>query len=202
MIGIHSKSLNNSLGEKVETFKPMMGNIVAGFILGLLSCGGAAIMFGFVIRAAFRKNWNIPLIAEDGLSWLLFAAFLFGATALFVMGLAFMHLSRSLIGLRVDIYANGIRVRPQYIMYEDIHWSEVSLIQETLSYKRPPILTFPASLLLPKVSSVSYIIFASNGKQYAFDGNSVKAIRRFGRILRERATIASVKWESLESNEL
>ena len=187
------------LGSRIDSFKPMMGNIIAGFILGLLSCSAGVAAYIFSIRSAIRQNWDLPLVEGKELSWLVFGLVIFAGTVMLLMGAAFIRLSRSLVGLRVDIHVNGIRYRPRR-SYEDIAWGEINRILETITYERPPILTGPAAFLLPKLASVSYTVFIEE-KQFLFDGNTIKAIKRFGRVLKEHASRASVVWEIVESHE-
>jgi len=61
-----------------------------------------------------------------------------------------------------------------------------------------PILTGPAKHAMPKLASKRYIVFLKSGEQHDFDGNSIKAINRFGRVLREESEPESVPWERAE----
>ncbi|OWK46772.1 hypothetical protein FRUB_00471 [Fimbriiglobus ruber] len=38
----------------------------------------------------------------------------------------------------------------------------------------------------------------ASGEKFGFDGNSVKSIRRFGKLLREQADRLSLPWEVVE----
>ena len=56
----------------------------------------------------------------------------------------------------------------------------------------------PAKLLLPKLASKGYTVTTKGGIDYSFNGDSVKKIKRFGELLRERADVAGISWDTVE----
>ena len=94
--------------------------------------------------------------------------------------------------------ANGFRYR-RWGEDTEIAWTTVALIREIILYERPPILKGPASLLLPKIASKSYLVTTSDGQKFCFDGNSVAKIKRLGEMLHERAMALELPWETVRS---
>jgi hypothetical protein len=43
-------------------------------------------------------------------------------------------------------------------------------------------------------------VVTKSGKEFGFDGDAVKAIKRFGSLLREQAERLSLPWESVEEH--
>ncbi len=100
----------------------------------------------------------------------------------------------------VEICRDGFRFKWR-TSAESVPWKLVTRIQETIFYERPPLLKWPASLLLPKFASASYLVFTATDKSYPFDGNSVREIKRFGEVLRRKAEELSVLWETVEDHD-
>ncbi|HEY7422788.1 MAG TPA: DUF3592 domain-containing protein [Gemmataceae bacterium] len=187
------------LGERIAVFKPMMSNIIAGFIIGALLIVGGAAAIGFSLRAAYLAHWDLPFDVKKGPSWLTVGFLSLIGVVLVVCGVALAAFSRGLLSHGVDICANGFRYCWRRST-ENVLWSGISRIKETILYERPPLLKGPAKLLLPKVSSTSYMIVTKSGTEYGFDGNTIAAIKRFGRVLREQAERLSLPWETVEEH--
>ena len=191
------KNSGERLGKCERTFKPTTGNIVAGFIISvLLVLGGLAIM-GFPLRDANRAGWNLPFYADKNLSWVtLVLACVMGAL-IAAGGIALALFARFLLSHRLDVCANGLRYFTRGAAVE-ILWSDVSLVRETVTYERLPLLKGPAKRLLPKVASNSYTVIVNGSKEYRFTGNTVEGIKLLGLILKRYAGQHSVPWESVE----
>jgi hypothetical protein len=187
------------LGAPIDVFKPMAANVAAGFVLaGLLVVAGAAAVW-FPLWGAYRAGWNLPLNAEKDWSWLTVVLFaVIGVLALW-MAAAFAQFARGLIAHRVEVYADGFRHHTRGGV-EAVRWADVAGVRETILYERPPVLKGAARLLIPKVASTSYAVATRAGKVYEFDGNAVKAIRRFGRVLRAQADRLALPWETVEEH--
>jgi hypothetical protein len=187
------------LGERIEVFRPMMGNVIAGFILsGLVLVGSAAAIF-FPLRAAYLANWNLPFDVKTGWSWLAVGLCEVLGIGLLIGGLALLVYSRGLLSHCVEIYANGFRYCSGRSA-ECVLWTHVSHVRELILYERHPILKGPAKFLLPKVASTSYLVHTISGKEYGFDGNSIRSIKRFGNLLREQSQRLSLPWETVEEH--
>lgn len=187
------------VGERLQIFRPMRGNIVAGFIISSLSFVGGAAAIGVSLRAAYLAHWNLPFDVKNGWCWLAVGLFCLIGVVLIVIGVVLAAFSRGLISHRVEICQEGFRYCSRQST-EGVLWASVSRIRETTSYERPPLLKGPAKLLLPEIANASYTIVAISGKEYVFDGNSVKAIKQFGEVLREQAKRLSLPWEMVEEH--
>lgn len=187
------------LGETLEVFRPMIANIVAGFILSLLLVGGGITAIGFPLHAAFLAHWNLPLDAQRGWCWIAVGGLSLTGVVLSVCGVVLAAVSRGLISHRVEICRDGFRYC-WHRSVEAIPWSSVHSVRETVLHERPPLLKGPAKLLLPEIASTSYTVFTISGKEYRFDKNCIKSIRRFGELLRENAERHSWPWEVCEEH--
>jgi hypothetical protein len=192
-------SYDNNLGARTDVFKPMQANIVAGFILSTLMLVGGAAAVGFPLRAAYLANWNLPAHAQKGMSWLAVGLFCLIGIGLIVGGVILAFYSRGLTSRRVEVCANGFRYCGRRST-DDVFWDDIDCIKETILYERPPLLKGPAKLLLPKIASTSYTVVTTSGKEYGFDGNSIKAIKRFGKLLRQQADRLSLPWKTIETH--
>ena len=68
----------------------------------------------------------------------------------------------------------------------------------TVTRERPTIIHEPANLLIPKFTSTCNKIVTKSGKESYFTDNSIKAIKRFGKLLRLQADCYSLVWETIE----
>ncbi len=187
------------LGERVEVFKPMPGNIVAGFIISALLVGGGAAAAGFPLRGAALAGWQLPVEAKAGWCWLAVGIMCVVGLVLLACGVGLALYCKGLISHRVEVFTNGFRYCAGRDT-DDVAWAQVAHIRETILYERHPILKGPAKLLLPKVASASYAVVTAAGKEYGFDGNSIKGITRFGGVLRAQADRHAVAWETVEEH--
>jgi hypothetical protein len=187
------------LGNCLEIFKPMPANIIAGFIIGILLIGGSLALFTFLLREVHLAGGNLPLYAKKGMCWLVVGLGSVIGIVLMVGGVVVTIYSKGLIASRVEVYVNGLRQCSRR-SNEQILWCDVEKVRETILYERPPLLKGPLKLLLPKCSSASYTLVTPT-KEYSFDGNSIKAIKRFGDLLRERAQLTSLPWETVEEGQ-
>jgi hypothetical protein len=186
-----------AMGQRREVFRPMLGNIIAGFIIsGLLVAGGLAMIGGPTLKAAGR-DWDLPNYDAHGLAWLWLVLFWVIGLGLVAAGVALARYAQGLISHRVEVWTDGFQFWKRGSA-DEVRWTAVRLVRETIQYERPPILKGPAKLVLPKLASWSYSVIADTGTSYEFDGNSIKAIKQFGRLLRERAEANGVPWEQVE----
>jgi hypothetical protein len=68
----HISELPRTLGTPFAEFKPGTANSIAGIILSLiLLCAGVLLVIGAVFRPAGPKNFDVPIKAEEGPSWII-----------------------------------------------------------------------------------------------------------------------------------
>src|SRR5260370_35581325 len=99
------------LGDHVEEFKPMMGNIIAGFILSILLVLGGLAAVGFPLHAAYEADWNLPFNVKKGWSWLAVGVFSILGIGLVVGGVLLSASSRRRFSRYVVICKNSFRDR-------------------------------------------------------------------------------------------
>jgi Protein of unknown function (DUF3592) len=187
------------LGAKREVFSPRMANTVAGFIISALLVVGGTAAIGLPLREAYLADWNLPVYVKTGWCWLAIGVLAVVGVFLAAGGIVLMRFSKALLSHRVELFANGFRFGPQDSA-EVALWTNVVRVRETILYERPPILKGAAKLLLPKIASASYVIVTKSGKEYGFDGNSIKEIQTFAQVLRDLANRLSLPWETVEEH--
>jgi hypothetical protein len=187
------------LGDCLGSFKPMLGNIIAGFILSLLLIGAGVVGLTFVWREVYLAGGDLPLHVQKGMGWSTVALGSVLAAGAIVGGIVLARYSRWLLSHGVDVCADGFCYRVG-ASGDNVRWSEVASIRETVLYERPPLLKGAAKLLLPKMKSRSFLVTTKAGKDYSFDGNSVKGINRFAELLRKQADRFTLPWDIVEQH--
>ena len=158
----------------------------------------AAIVFPW--REAYLANWKLPFQVQRGWCWLAVGGLSATGLMLVTVGVGIGVFAHGIMSSFVEICRDGFRFKWR-TSAESVPWKLVTRIQETIFYERPPLLKWPASLLLPKFASASYLVFTATDKSYPFDGNSVREIKRFGEVLRRKAEELSVLWETVEDHD-
>lgn len=186
------------LGERIAVFRPSLANTIAGFILGLL---GVVVGLALVVWAAR----GLPPLGDNpwtdgppsrgvklgvGVTGLLIAG---------LLGVGFLWLARDLLGYHVDLHAGGFRCRFGQGV-RAVRWSDIQQITETVVYERPPILTGPASLLLPKLADRTYWVTTRAGERFGFGRDQVKKFGKFGRLLKAAAEQHGLAWQTVEQH--
>jgi hypothetical protein len=188
-----------SLGQTVEEFRPANANVAAGYILALVAIAGGLAILGYDVKEIRLSGGQMPIAAEHGMSWVSAGLFAALALGLFAVGYFLARYARSLSARSVDFCNDGFRYR-QGEVCDEVRWEEIDRIREIIIYERPPVVKGAASMLIPKKASHSYHVFCKSGKEYNFNGDSVKEIGRLGALLRERAEGRGLAWEVLEDH--
>lgn len=189
----------SDLGAPVGTFSPMLGNVIAGFIICALMVAGGAAALGFPLRAAYLADWNLPVSVEKGWSWVAVGLACLMGVFLLLCGYLLSGYCRGLLTRRVELFEGSFRSHFRGGV-EDVPWSSVARVRQLVLYERPPILKGAAALILPKLMSTSYELTTTAGKHFVFDGDAVREIRRFGETLKPIAERHSVTWETVEQH--
>ena len=174
-----------------------MRNIVAGGIISLLLIFGGLALFGFLVVEAYLTGGNMPFWVKKGMSW-----FAVGLGSVLSIGITigggylawYVHW---LLSHEVELYEDGFC----FIVSssnEQVRWNMIEEVCEIIFHEWPPILHAPASFLLPKFASSRFLVVVNDGKEFEFDGNSVKQIKRFGEILRARSIQDGIPWKTTE----
>ena len=194
--------LDIGLGELVEAFAPSWSNIGAGLLLGVAACFGGAVVIWYPLHALDAANWDLPWYAAKP-KWSWFGVGVFGlvGAAIFACGVAMLAFARWLAVHRVDVCAGGFR----YVVpgrETAVRWGAVRGVLELVQYEHmvAHIHVLYALILLfrPKPVSWTYTATTWDGREFAFDGNSVRRLSRFGPLLREQANAHSVAWLTVD----
>ena len=199
MSEVADEAADSPLGARRGLFQPRSANIVAGFVLSLLLTGAGLTMLGWDAREVYLSGGNLPWEAKQGMCWL-------AAGLGLVLGLVVLIggtlLGRYVWRLRshwVEVYEYGFRYW-QGDTVEDVQWGDLAGVQEIVRHERPPILHWPAILLLPKFTSSCYVAVTRTGKQYHFDGNSIGEIDLLGELLWEGCRTVGSPWKCVEDH--
>ena len=187
------------LGDRIETFKPRLANIVAGGVISLLLIGAGIAIVGLISREVYLAGGKLPFDAKQGMSWIAVGIGSPIGVGLAVGGVLLIRYLRWLLRHEVGICTNGFRYQ-QGDESDDVLWRDVASIRETIVYERPPILKGPAKLLLPKLASKSYTVITKAGMEYGFNGDSVRNLKRFAELLREQGNRARISWDTIEEH--
>jgi Protein of unknown function (DUF3592) len=187
-------------GTPLDAFKPGLENMVAGLILGgLLMAGGGAALF-FMGQVVIREGKDLPWHREIGHCWLsvlLLSALGLGAL---VGGTFLIRWIRRLYSLRVLICPKGL-VQVDRLETLACRWEDVAEIQETVLREHLPLLKGGLKYALPSGSSKSYVVRRRDGKEFGFDRNCIKGLRRLAEHLRREAESRGIPWKTVEESD-
>lgn len=184
------------LGDRVEVFRPMLSNTIAGFIISVLLAAAGVGVGLLVLRDARLNNWNLPVVADDkGASWLTLGVGALMGLVLVGCGVALAVYCAGLLSYRVEVYVGGLRARSRGSSVE-VRWADVAAIHELVYYARPPVLKGAANMIVPKGMYTTYTVVTRAGAQHSYNANAIKSIRRFGRVLREVTGPRGVPWQT------
>lgn len=193
-----ASALRDPLGPRIESFRPMPANVVAGGILcAMLFAAGLGIA-GVMVHAVVTAGGRLPFHAEKGWGWAVVGLGVVSSVALIALGLALASGVHVLWSHEVDVHENGLRGGCDRAAYE-LPWTAMASIHEVVHYERPPVGLL--MVLLPRTPSWSYRVLTTWGEVFDFNGNAINRIRRFGNILRERSAHAGVPWATVEVND-
>ena len=119
------------------------------------------------------------------MSWVILGLLLFLCVAGAIVTCFFMMMVKSMWSLRFQFCAEGF-LRENGEKVEVFPWNEVVLITETQLHERVPIVKGPASLLIPRYTSRSYVVLMADETTCRFDGDSVRELKKLGELLRIR----------------
>lgn len=187
------------LGEVRREFKPGLGNLAAGVIIGLLmiAAGGACVYFPSA--AAVAAGGRLPGWAEKGWSWGSLALMVVVGLVLVAGGVGLIVVMRSMLGLRVRVGRHGFAVADRKGV-RVVGWDDILAVRETHLFERPPVLKGVAKYALPKMMSKSYLLTLKDGDPFGFDGNSIKGHAKLARMIEEETSPRGIPWEVVEQH--
>src|SRR5438552_15113064 len=97
------------LGTRIELFKPLLGNIVAGGIISVLLLGGGLAVTGAILREVYLAGGDLPVDAQKGMSWLAVGMGSLLGVGLVVGGVCLVFYVRWLRSHERELCANGLR---------------------------------------------------------------------------------------------
>ena len=187
------------LGEAIEEFRPGIENAIAAFIMGavliIVSIAGLFALANQIIDASGK----LPFYAERGPAWLWIVLLTILALLGIAGGVFLLWLGKLLWSIAgVWICSGGICfVRSGKV--DVVLREQVAHIEEHVSQKRFP-LKYGLDQVAPMGKARSYEIELVTGRKFGVDGNSVRQIGRFGKLLEEWAKQQNVPWKILELN--
>ena len=192
---------NSGLGDLIEEFRPAKASIVAGIIISIMLFAGEQPAFVVeAIREAYLADWRLPLQNDFRWSWLEVGGVSAGGVALAVGGVFLVRYMRRLASRGVAVCENGFRYCSRGVV-ENVQWAQVSRVREEILPERGPTLGGPVKLLIQIMvtsESVRYVVITQSGKRFEFDGNSIRAIERFRKLLLAQSIRHSFPWEYVQ----
>ena len=190
---------NAELGDFVESFSARMASILFLLAFSAALAAGCVATIWFALRGASQAQWRHGLLR--GVRMVLVGIHcrlslrLGSDRTRYFLG----HLCESAPLRSVKFYVNGFQYHDHHGV-EQILWSSIARVEETISSERRPGLKFPAVLLASRGGSSNYTLITSEGKEFNFDPEWIGDITRFGKFLWAEARRHSLPWEYANEN--
>jgi hypothetical protein len=182
-----------------RTFKPGADNLVAGVIIGLLMIGGGSTIAYFVTKGVIDSRAQLPFWAEKGWCWGSIGLAGLVAIVLLMGGVILIWAMLSLSSLRIHVGDAGLSVTSR-TGDQVFQWDQIVRVKETHLYERPPLLKGPASLILPKVQSKSYVIVREDHEEFAFNATSVRRHEELAEMIKFQLEGRDIPWVVVEEH--
>jgi hypothetical protein len=193
------KNRQMHLGEPIGTFAPTKSNIFAGYILSLILLVAGAAGVCLPLQAAYRLQWNMPLKADHGWSWITVTIIVIFGVGFLIGGVNLLSHCKRLRLFRVDFFTLGFRRYTRHNA-ENVLWADVACVRRVKLFEKLPLLKGPGRALMPTIQSDYYSVVLKSGKAVTFTGNDIHPIQRFGQLLANQAKAKSIPWEDLEEH--
>ena len=190
---------NAELGDFVESFSARMASILFLLAFSAALAAGCVATIWFALRGASQAQWRMAFYEESGWCWSGFIAACLCGLVLIGLGISLAIYANRLRLRSVKFYVNGFQYHDHHGV-EQILWSSIVRVRETISSERRPGLKFPAVLLASRGASSNYTLITSEGKEFNFDPEWIGDITRFGKFLWAEARRDSLPWEYANEN--
>jgi hypothetical protein len=186
-----------SLGKPIYQQKPAMANQIAGLILSALLVGGGVAITWLPIRELKRTGFRLPIFHERNMSWAA-AALLFAISiALVIGGILLFRRIWSLFSFCLYVCPEGFYFsqRGERVVFA---WDEIQLVEETVLHERLPLAKGVAKHLMPTKTSRSYRVVRCDGREFAFDVNTIPRVSLLSGPLTTAAKRCGFEWRTQE----
>jgi hypothetical protein len=179
--------LVDQLGGSVETLRPSLANVIAGFILGSLTAAGGLTLLGSLVQATIVRGGNLPLKTNvrGEIDWTSVGVGSVLGLALMGIGIGIILFVRRLRNARVVICRDGF-LQEEGDNRSACRWDEITEVREVVVQEYFP-LKGPVKYVAPVGKSRKYIIVRREGPQFEFTGNTVQKIMRLGKMIQAEA---------------
>ena len=187
----------SEIGQVKQTFAPSMLNMLAGVIIGGLMIWGANTSWAKA-RFDFRTTQHLRWYREKGASWASVIMLCVVAVLLVVGGLALIYWMWRQRSLRVHFGEDGF-LQESSKESRLFLWDDIIQVDEIHTLEAPPLLSGGLRNLLPKVKSISYMVYRKDDEiPFIADGNTIKHHKKFGGMLKAILSERDVEWRLLE----
>jgi hypothetical protein len=191
----------SELGGAAELFQAGKENLVAGLIISFLLIGGAIVIVFFLAKSVINAGGDLPFWSEKDMSWGVVALGTLGILVMLLCALGLILYVKFLSTLQVFVCRNGffsvIRLDAGKLAIDVFRWDQIESVQETVKQEYLP-LKGVAKYAAPAGKARSYVVNRKDGKQFTFDGDSVKKVGKLARILQRQLGERGVPWNVAE----
>jgi hypothetical protein len=188
------------LGPQTADFEPGLANFVVGVILGLLGIAAGVALVGWMAHFVISRGGDLQWFgARDrhDLPWFLVGLMVFcGLAVAYFFGLEFLRTAGRVRSFRLIVCRDGF-VSVEGKRVEVFRWDDLACVVEIATREYFP-LKMGLKYLAPLGRSYSYAVRRKDGGQVEVDGNVVKHLGKFKKLLRAEAQRRGVEWHTEE----
>ncbi|MCE9554276.1 MAG: hypothetical protein K8T91_12995 [Planctomycetes bacterium] len=182
------------IGEIKSEFRPGRANLVAGMIIGLMMITGGCTILYFGSKGLIESRGNLAFWTEKDWCWVSLGLFGGLAIVLILSGSLLIRWIQTLSRITVWVGTTGFCVSERNAN-DVFHWDEITFVEETRLYERPPLLKGIAKYALPKLMSRSFVIIRRHGDTFGFSGTTIKRHVELADLIKEETNKRSIPWE-------
>ena len=179
------------LGKRPEdSFRPSLGNRIAGPIVTFSAFAAALICFGYLIH---------ELITQEDFNFVSTGMLFGGGVGCLICGWSFGRRTRVALSMRVEVNAEGLSI-VEYTGSYFFPWAQITKIVEdqVLEYL-PGVPVLPGiSVAMSSGKSRSYAIYRNDGMHYQLNSEVVQGLGRLRRRLLEEAQRHVIAWHVVQ----
>ena len=194
--GFLPPSVQRQLGDLRASFCPSSANLFAGIVIGTLILLSSLALMGLGIREVALEHFQVPLLAKEGMSWLMFGLIEVAGAGMSVGGVLMIRHALRLSRGRVYVGEAGLcctRDARQEVML----WTELRRVEETVIRERWPLLDLLRGWI-PLGATRFLLVHATDGRTLRFDANNIRSLARFEALLRHAVSLHRVPWSVVQ----
>lgn len=165
--------------------------------MGLLLAGGGVALAGFAVRGAMTFPGPLPLMAEQGHSWLSVVIMTLLGIGLVAGGIFLIQFVRSTSALRIALYEHALLVTHAGTR-QVLRWEDLTSVKEAHLHEHLPLVKGPLKAAMPTRMNKSLELTFNDGSTLMLDGNNVDRLNVCIAKLQDFARRHDVPWTVVE----